>query len=703
MSKEFISSHNAILARLMEQEEINQLKEKLGIVDKKVDEKADVTDVDTKLSDVDKRFNDEKIRVDHRLDFTDNKLGEKVDSSDVYLKHHVDTKLSDKVNNSEVYKKLDVDTKLGGIDSKINNVDTRLTGAESEFVNINNKFGEVDTKLGDKADRDVYVRLDDADNVRENLKLGLKPDGKRFTLDEVDHGLTYRKVKSGAVTESGQINLKSTHVINKLFTENQSDNLKSDKTVNGKALYHVEHKPTKGDLGLQNVENKSSSQIRSEITKDNVLNTNFGKSDIGLGSVENKSSSQIRSEISKANVLNTNLGKSDLGLGSVENKSSSQIRSEITKDNVLATSIAKSDLGLGNVENKSVVEIKNDLQYSGGVQLIENDWALGSGATGFFNLNGNSSENYRVLGTNPHGEKSILWECRPDSSSGPDGGWVTDYFKIDRSKLYRFSVFVKTNSSSGTTYLGCKGGSVCGLNSSTKNTNPYFWSGDLPSNNKWYLIVGYVFPAGQTGLSTQGGIYDCETGKKVANISRSFNWANDAVQSYHRCYHYYDTTTSTRQWMYHPRVDLVNGNEPSILALLGTVTPESIGARANNWLPTPSEIGAITSSQASSIADGRITTKIGSTTVISRLKDGKKADGTYPTAANIGARSSSWKPSVNDVQGLSTEISSIKSDINKVESDIDKVETDINDVNNQITTLKDDPSGPGGLSGPQLR
>jgi tetrahydromethanopterin S-methyltransferase subunit G len=178
MAKEFTSSNNAILAYLMEQEEINQLKEKLGIVDKKVDEKADVSDVDTKLGDV---------------------------------------------NN--------------------------------EFINVRGRLEVTETEV---------------DNVKGNLIQGLKPDGRKFNLDEVDHGVNFKKVKSGAVTETGQINLKSTHVINKLFNETQSDNLKSDKTVNGQLLYHTSNKPTKIDIGLGNVENKSSLDIRREIVANDL-------------------------------------------------------------------------------------------------------------------------------------------------------------------------------------------------------------------------------------------------------------------------------------------------------------------------------------------------------------------------------------------------------------------------------------------------
>lgn len=98
------------------------------------------------------------------------------------------------------------------------------------------------------------------------------------------------------------------------------------------------------NLGLGNVENKSSATIRGEITADNVRNAVAGnpalvKQALSLGNVENKNSATIRGELTAANVngavaQNTALIKQTLGLGNVENKNSATIRSEITADNV---------------------------------------------------------------------------------------------------------------------------------------------------------------------------------------------------------------------------------------------------------------------------------------------------------------------------------------------------------------------------------
>jgi hypothetical protein len=230
--------------------------------------------------------------------------------------------------------------------------------------------------------------------------------------------------------------------------------------------------------------------------------------------------------------------------------------------------------------------VQNYLESVKGKQLLKNDWTIGSGSVGMYNQNGGTSENYRVYGLNPYGHKDIIWECRPNSVSDADGGWNTSSFPIDKTRTYRFSVFVKTSNNNGTTHFGVGGYTVCNLNTTTSNGNPYFFGGgDLPSNNKWYLLVSYVFPYGQTGYSHVGEIIDCTTGKTVSGGIGCYNWAN-VTTSLHRCYLYYCTDTSTRQWMWHPRVDLVDGNEPSVIDLIGFVSADKIRAgllQSINW------------------------------------------------------------------------------------------------------------------------
>ena len=187
----------------------------------------------------------------------------------------------------------------------------------------------------------------------------------------------------------------------------------------------------KTDLSLNNVENKSSATILSEIqdgnipstiTRDTELEAHTSRTDnphsvtasqIGLGSVEDKSSATIRSEIVDSDIPSTiardsevtsaiathtalsnphGITKSTLGLTNVEDKSSATIRSEIvdsdipsgiardsevtasllvhTSDTTNPHSVTPAQIGLGNVTNQSKAVMFTDPTFTGNVQGI---------------------------------------------------------------------------------------------------------------------------------------------------------------------------------------------------------------------------------------------------------------------------------------------------------------------------------------------
>ena len=105
--------------------------------------------------------------------------------------------------------------------------------------------------------------------------------------------------------------------------------------------------------------------------------------------------------------------------------------------------------------------------FSNNPNVLTVNWTTGSGGTTGFNQNGATAENERINATDPWGNNAVIWETRPTGDSGGDGGWETTWFNIDRTKLYRFSVWVKRTSSTagGNFYLpDLKGRTVFGLN-----------------------------------------------------------------------------------------------------------------------------------------------------------------------------------------------------------------------------------------------
>lgn len=203
------------------------------------------------------------------------------------------------------------------------------------------------------------------------------------------------------------------------------------------------------------------------------------------------------------------------------------------------------------------------------VNLLDSStWTVGCGSVSGFSQNGATSENCRELGRNHVGDEVVLWKAIPDSANNADGGWNSNYHTITHAKTYRFSVWIKkTNSNNGRTYFGCrKHNNILRLNGSVNN-NPYFWSGDLPKLNRWYLLVGYVHKSSYTSTINLGRIYDGVTGKEVTSIT-DYKFKSTATNVSHRSYLYHDTNTSDRQYFWNPRIDPITGNEPTITELL---------------------------------------------------------------------------------------------------------------------------------------
>jgi hypothetical protein len=207
-------------------------------------------------------------------------------------------------------------------------------------------------------------------------------------------------------------------------------------------------------------------------------------------------------------------------------------------------------------------------------------WQLnGTSATGF-SRNGGESENAIISGTGPFGETTLVWETRCDSSLNADGGWNGSYYSVDSTKTYRLSVWVKktSSSSSGTFYLGTNGGGACvqKLSDFTSQCNPYWECRGVSgyTQNVWYLVVGHVFP--YTYNSSTGhpdsGRYTIADGRVSSNngcnVGNDMRMAQGTTSLRHRTYHYYSSDDTVRLQFAYPRMDLVDGTEPSVQDLL---------------------------------------------------------------------------------------------------------------------------------------
>jgi len=213
--------------------------------------------------------------------------------------------------------------------------------------------------------------------------------------------------------------------------------------------------------------------------------------------------------------------------------------------------------------------------------------------TEFSNLQANNAGNEETLelGSDPWKKISVLdRSLNNDTTSNYDGGDTSNIYNIDSTEKYRFTFWFRVDKKgvNGTLYFG-----LYGYNSSTINigvhnnggsaggystTNPYF---AYPSHadyrfdeGKWYMFVAYAHPVGSTNpTDSTAGFYDMATGTKVTglstgNVSHNAVWVSGTAKAQFRYYLYYSTDPTVEMSWYEARVDLVDGNEPSITDML---------------------------------------------------------------------------------------------------------------------------------------
>lgn len=173
-----------------------------------------------------------------------------------------------------------------------------------------------------------------------------------------------------------------------------------------------------------------------------------------------------------------------------------------------------------------------------------------------YTLYGTAAESAIITAVGPSASNENIWACiDTDIAADADGGFYSTYSDVDSTKGYMFAVFVKTTTNNGITYFGTSTNSSILNLAGTVNTNPYFFSGDLPALNTWYLLVGYVYPSSygtvDGGIS---GIYNM-SGTKVVSAT-SFKFAAGALQAIQRTFHNANPTgTGTQvQFMARPVV-----------------------------------------------------------------------------------------------------------------------------------------------------
>lgn len=281
----------------------------------------------------------------------------------------------------------------------------------------------------------------------------------------------------------------------------------------------------------------------------------------------------------------------------------------------------------------------NQKSYKPYSSLINtNNWALSEGGTTGYNPNQTESgENQRVMDAGPWGVPVTVWETRPSGVGGgnsADGGWNTDWVSIDKTKLYRFSMWMRRTTSSygGTFYFGLYSSpsSIILTANNASEGNPYWQcigAGGY-TQNVWYLIIGHCYPYTESGsiVHPDTGLYLVNDPVKTAtlgfcNVGADVRWPSDATSALHRAYHYYCGDATTRLQFYDPRLEAVDGTEPSISDLVYGV-PNMIRninkgePKILNVFPTPTDVYAwcgVAGAERATLVRDTITSPVGNT------------------------------------------------------------------------------------------
>jgi hypothetical protein len=224
-------------------------------------------------------------------------------------------------------------------------------------------------------------------------------------------------------------------------------------------------------------------------------------------------------------------------------------------------------------------------------------WTEGSGAIGtdwtYLTNNSTDAENIREYRPDPFNGSSICWVAiDSDTTNQSEGGPISDFVAIDASYDYRYSVWLKQAPSNGSSTVGSiywgprnynaafPENGLTQLDGSTLTTNHYFVVNDrlgVPSEidgtyNDWYLFTGHI-QASSTPVPSSNrsdsGVYNLSGVKVNDSYNGDVMFSSTCSSIAMRVMHWNNTAgTNDELLVWDPRIDKLDGNEPSIKDLL---------------------------------------------------------------------------------------------------------------------------------------
>ena len=225
------------------------------------------------------------------------------------------------------------------------------------------------------------------------------------------------------------------------------------------------------------------------------------------------------------------------------------------------------------------------------------EWIAGqTGGTASFGEFGGSNEQLEVNG--PFGTPVTVWSAASTattSGSGQSGGWIHQGIPLSTTKTYRIAYWMRSTGSTTcnnnaaffTVPLG--GGANAEPLRIETGMSPRYWpsvyNGVLP-NDTWVLVVGYLYSENASTFDLTSGVFDPATytgsGSLPAPIASAYNHkfpSGYTELNVHLRNDLWDCLAGEVQYSYLPRIEEVNGTEPSIQQLL---TPPS-GGGSSIW------------------------------------------------------------------------------------------------------------------------
>jgi hypothetical protein len=214
-----------------------------------------------------------------------------------------------------------------------------------------------------------------------------------------------------------------------------------------------------------------------------------------------------------------------------------------------------------------------------------------------------------VVATLPDGSSGIVWEGTANTTNftDPGGGWAngtdpTNSFPVNPNKSYMVVGYTQSVSGSGgSEYLGIDGASVCTLNTTAPDTNPYFIASVPKQNGVWHLCVGWVYPAATAGHAVgKAGVYSCSTGALVS-AGTNFNWKADTQFASMRMFQFYQSAGAKQRFCW-PAVYVCDGSEPSVDDLLSMATAATANAAWTNAIAAQNTANTAASNATTALA-----------------------------------------------------------------------------------------------------